>query len=119
MIVGSGAQIVGPITVGAGARVGANAVATKDVPSYVTVVGIPAQVVVRESTSDSDEFCPYGTPLGDLPDPVARSLEGLIDHVTLLQARIEELEQQLTERPKKTLDPEFAEEGDIQSSPDV
>ena len=119
VIVGSGAQVVGPITVGTGARVGANAVATKDVPSHVTVVGIPAQIVVRESTSDSGEFCPYGMPLGDLPDPVARSLEGLIDHVTLLQARIEELEQQLTERPKETLDPKFGREGDSQSSLDV
>jgi serine O-acetyltransferase len=119
VIVGSGAQIVGPITVGAGARVGANAVATKDVPSCVTVVGIPAQVVERKSTTGSDEFCPYGMPLGDLPDPVARSLEGLIDHMTLLQARIEQLEQQLAERPKETVDPEFTDDGDIQAGRDV
>ena len=119
VIVGSGAQIVGPITVGAGARVGANAVATRDVPSCVTVVGIPAQVVVRESTAESDEFCPYGMPLGDLPDPVARSLEGLIDHVTLLQARIEQLEQQLGGRSKESLDSEFVDEGNIQASRDV
>ncbi len=46
VIIGSGAQILGPITVGKGARVGANAVALKDIPAGVSVVGIPARVVV-------------------------------------------------------------------------
>ncbi len=119
VIVGSGAQIVGPITVGAGARVGANAVATKDVPACVTVVGIPAQVVERKKTHAVDDFCPYGMPLGDMPDPVARSLEGLIDHVTLLQARIEQLEEQLADRSKETVEAEFADDGDMRSGRDV
>jgi serine O-acetyltransferase len=92
VIVGSGAQILGPITVGKNARVGANAVATKDIPSGVTVVGIPARALVRPPQSDADTFAPYGIPLGDLPDPVARALDGLMDQVTTLKARIDELE---------------------------
>lgn len=95
VIVGSGAQILGPITIGAGARVGANAVVTKDVPPNTTVVGIPARAVVRMRGAESGEFAPYGTPLGDLPDPVARALEGLMDQVTSLKTRIDELESQV------------------------
>ena len=94
VIVGSGAQILGPITVGKNARVGANAVATKDVPSGVTVVGIPARALVRPAQKDADKFAPYGIPLGDLPDPVARALDGLMDQVTTLKARIDDLERQ-------------------------
>lgn len=113
VIVGSGAQILGPITVGAGARIGANAVVTKDVPVAVTVVGIPAQAVERKGMPLADEFCPYGTPLGDLPDPVARSLEGLIDHVTTLQARIDQLEAQLAEVDKESVEGDFSEGDEV------
>lgn len=91
VIVGSGAQVLGPLTVGKGARVGANAVVLKDVPEGVTVVGIPAQVAISRSKQE-DAFCAYGTPAGDMPDPVARALDGLLQEVTALKARIEELE---------------------------
>ena len=65
VVVGSGAQILGPVTVGKNAKIGANAVVTKDVPENAVMVGIPAKNV-RE-TSDSDEnFKPYGiTPESD------------------------------------------------------
>lgn len=96
VIVGSGAQILGPITVGRGARVGANSVVTKDVPEGVTVVGIPGRAIVRSAAGDPEQFAPYGTPLGDIPDPVARALDGLMDQVTMLKARVEELESQDT-----------------------
>jgi len=91
VIVGSGAQILGPITVGRCARVGANAVVIKDVPSEVTVVGIPARVALPRGRS-GDEFSPYGTPLGDLPDPVARAIDGLMEQVTSLKAQVQDLE---------------------------
>ncbi len=94
VIVGSGAQILGPITVGKNARVGANSVVTKNVPDGATVVGIPGRAIVRAKSAEPDAFAPYGTPLGDLPDPVARALDGLMDQVTMLKARIDELENQ-------------------------
>ncbi|MDH5557369.1 MAG: serine O-acetyltransferase [Alphaproteobacteria bacterium] len=75
VIVGSGAQVLGPITVGHGARVGANAVVTKDVPCCITVVGIPARQVSKVAAEDC--FEPYGTPLGDMPDPDAQIIDGL------------------------------------------
>ncbi len=111
VIVGSGAQILGPITVGKNARVGANSVATKDVSCGVTVVGIPARALVRTAEVDSDKFAPYGTPLGDLPDPVARALDGLMDQVTSLKARIDELERRAGEYPPVSIDYAAEESG--------
>jgi len=99
VIVGSGAQILGPITVGKGARVGANAVVTKDVPPGVTVVGIPAKVVAPRlqpaeelQRREPRRFAAYGMPDGEIPDPVARALDGLRGEVERLNARIAELE---------------------------
>jgi serine O-acetyltransferase len=95
-IVGSGAQVLGPITVGAGARVGANAVVVQDVPAGVVVVGIPAKAIFPREKAG--EFLAYGTPRGDLPDPVARALEAVAEHVGALHARIDTLEKQAIER---------------------
>jgi len=65
VVVGSGAQILGPVTVGKNAKIGANAVVTKDVPENAVMVGIPAKNVVETSSSD-ENFKPYGiTPESD------------------------------------------------------
>jgi len=105
VIVGSGAQVLGPISVGHGARVGANAVVTKDVPCCVTVVGIPAKQVSK--VLEEDCFEPYGTPMGDMPDPDQQIIEGLrlqigdlkahLGDVVSLQARVVELERELAQ----------------------
>ena len=103
VIVGSGAQILGPVTVGKGAKVGANAVITRDVPAGVTIVGIPGRVVQTQASSadakateDGEEpFAPYGMPIGDIPDPVAKRLEALMNEVRLLQAKVKSLEAEL------------------------
>ncbi len=97
VIVGSGAQVLGPIVVRRGARIGANAVVTKEVPECATVVGIPGKVVqvAGRRAEASPKFVAYGTPLGDVPDPVARAMEGMLDEVQRLRARVNDLEQQL------------------------
>ena len=65
VVVGSGAQILGPVTVGKNAKIGANAVDTKDVPENAVMVGIPAKNVGETSGSD-ENFKPYGiTPESD------------------------------------------------------
>ena len=65
VVVGSGAQILGPVTVGKNAKIGANAVVTKDVPENAVMVGIPAKNVGETSGSD-ENFKPYGiTPESD------------------------------------------------------
>lgn len=75
VVVGSGAQILGPITIGEGARVGANAVVTKDVADGATVIGIPAKPVpVDVADAEPQEFMPYGTPCNEIADPVLARL---------------------------------------------
>jgi len=59
VVVGSGAQILGPVTIGKNAKIGANAVVTKDVPQNAIMVGIPAKNV-GESSVDDQTFKPYG-----------------------------------------------------------
>jgi serine O-acetyltransferase len=90
VIVGAGAKVLGPITVGDKALVGSNAVVLNDVPPGASVVGIPAKVV-RGSKRDGDVFVAYGS-RGDLPDPVAKALDSLAEQVHALAARLERLE---------------------------
>src|SRR6478609_12040810 len=59
VIIGSGAQVLGPVTVGERSRIGANAVVTKDVPEGATMVGIPARPVLMEAGSYQRDFMPY------------------------------------------------------------
>lgn len=100
-IIGSGAAILGPITVGEGARVGSNSVVTKDLPPSVTAVGIPAQVVMPRDKRKAREFQPYGTPTDGCPDPVLQTIESLRGQVTALMARVEELEARADAAPAK------------------
>jgi serine O-acetyltransferase len=94
VIVGSGAQILGPFRVGDGARIAAQAVVLSEVPDGVTMVGPPARSVVRRSAEKQtgSVFQAYGIPGEDIPDPIARALSGLLDEVTSLRARVAELE---------------------------
>ncbi len=93
VIVGAGAKILGPITVGAGARVGSNAVVVKNVPAGATMVGIPAREVGQPRANPA-EFCAYGS-TGDIPDPIARALDGLCADIGVLSKRVRELEEAL------------------------
>lgn len=104
VIVGAGAKILGPFTVGAGAKVGSNAVITKEVPPGATVVGIPGKIVKRADpdTEEAPAFDPerreamrekfgfdaYGVSQ-DMPDPVARSMQAMLDHMHAVDQRIE------------------------------
>ena len=69
VVIGSGAQVLGPIEVGEGAKIGANSVVTKDVAPGATVVGIPARPVPIDTVHYSPGFVPYGTPCGEDCDP--------------------------------------------------
>ena len=93
MIVGSGAQILGPVIVGECARIGANAVVTRDVEPRSTMVGIPAKPVQlsRAEQGAIDQFVAYGTPL-DVADPTKADNEALRDQIALLKARLSAIE---------------------------
>ena len=74
VVIGSGAQVLGPITIGKGAKIGANSVVTKDVPEGATMVGIPAKAVLVDATDATPGFLPYGTPCSEIADPVLARL---------------------------------------------
>lgn len=63
VIIGSGAQVIGPITVGERGRIGANAVVMEDVPEGATMVGLKARSTLLPAEEWIKEFIPYGTPL--------------------------------------------------------
>lgn len=86
VVVGAAAILLGPIIVGAGARIGANSVVVKSVPPEATVVGVPGKIVV--------ETHPLGLDLehGRLPDPVNEAIRLLIEEQRKLERRLKELE---------------------------
>lgn len=97
VIVGAGAQILGPITVHRCARVGGNSVVTRDVPEAATVVGVPARQMSRATTkADSDaSFMAYGVQSGIDFDPRERTIRKLVAEVRSQGARLSELEERL------------------------
>ncbi|MFO8045423.1 MAG: serine O-acetyltransferase [Halomonas sp.] len=110
VIIGAGAKILGPFSVGAGAKIGSNAVVTKEVPAGATVVGIPGKIVKRAEPDDAEVlevdperreamrrkfgFDAYGIS-EDMPDPVARSIQAMLDHMHAVDERIERMCQTL------------------------
>ncbi len=97
VIVGAGAKVLGPITVGANARIGSNAVVLRDVPEGASMVGIPAKAIMPRDRQEPPKFLAYGTPCDerdDRLDPVARTLKCLMDEVTNLRHRIDQLERE-------------------------
>ncbi len=88
VIIGSGAQILGPITLRARARVGANSVVTKDVPEGATMVGIPARQTLVDAADYQKGFVPYGTPCSERFDPATQQLE-------ILKCEMEQLQKKL------------------------
>jgi serine O-acetyltransferase len=84
-VIGAGAQVLGPITVGIGARVGANAVAVNDVADHTTVVGIPARCPPAERPEEATVG--YGISATN-PDPVGDRLAALEAEVRTLRSRV-------------------------------
>jgi serine O-acetyltransferase len=86
--VGSGAKLLGPISVGNGAKIGANTVVVEDVPPGSTVVGNPGHPVKVEGRRmegpDTDWI--------HLPDPIAEAIKGLSERISALEKRLGELD---------------------------
>ncbi len=90
VLVGAGAKILGPITVGAGARIGANSVVIEDVAPEMTVVGIPGRVV--KATADR-RIIGGRIDLEHhlMPDPVGEAISALVDRIDFLEMRLAHL----------------------------
>jgi serine O-acetyltransferase len=87
VVVGAGAKILGPITIGAGARIGSNAVVVKDVPPGATAIGIPARIIEAQD-AQKGRFAAYAV-VKDLNDPLAKVVHELIGHSADTDQRIE------------------------------
>jgi serine O-acetyltransferase len=108
VIVSAGAKVLGGFTVGKGARIGPNAIVRSEVPAGARVAAPRSTVLTREHRDakqepQPQEFVPYGTPGDDIPDPVARALNGLLDEVQALRGRVTQLEAELEEQPEPLL----------------
>ncbi len=86
VVIGAGAIVLGPITIGKGSRVGAGSVVLKSAPPFSTIVGVPGKVVEKEKKVIDLEW-------GKLPDPVEKVLRSLYNSQKKLEERIERLEQ--------------------------
>jgi serine O-acetyltransferase len=99
VVIGAGAKVLGGFTVGAGAKVGSNAVVTKPVPEGATAVGNPARIiqedadVQREATASKMGFSAYGVTQND--DPLSQAMRGLIDNAASQEHQIAMLWQAL------------------------
>lgn len=91
VIIGSGAQIIGPITIGERARVGANAVVTDDVAEGATMIGMKARSTLIPAEEWLKEFIPYGTPCEDAEGNRIDCFEKLEGEIASLKSEIETL----------------------------
>ena len=94
VIVGSGAQILGPIVVGSRARIGANAVVTDDVPEGATMVGVKARSTLVAAETWQRDFIPYGTPCKERCEPCEPAEQG-VQRLIELEAELAVLKQQV------------------------
>jgi serine O-acetyltransferase len=84
--IGAGAKVLGPITIGADSRIGANAVVVKPVPSNAVVVGVPGQVIARSRKSTGVQVQEPEDSM--MPDLVGTSLQSLLRRVDVLEQSV-------------------------------
>ncbi len=118
VVVGAGAKVLGPFTVGKNAKIGSNAVVTKAVPSEVTVVGNPARFIEKDidkaiTSAQQSQILDYAHSIGfqpyatapDLPDPVAEAFRVLLNHMQSTDKRIDKMCESVCQ-----LNPKFCDE---------
>jgi serine O-acetyltransferase len=96
VVIGAGAKVLGPIIIGASAKIGSNSVVVKDVPASATVVGIPGHIVNTQQTKSEGKrkeqakkigFTAYGE-TQDSADPVAQAVNLILEHLHAVDSRI-------------------------------
>jgi serine O-acetyltransferase len=101
VVIGAGAKVLGPITIGTGAKIGSNAVVVKDVPANATAVGIPARILEEEKTKQRSDtakkigFAAYAVG-NDENDPMIKAIHSLLDHAEKQDRALSDLQSQLS-----------------------
>ena len=88
VVVGAGAKIIGAFTIGDGSRIGAGSVVVREVPPNSVVVGVPGRVTYRDGQRVGGGIDLNQT---DLPDPVSKAIEQLVERIRALEAEVETL----------------------------
>ena len=102
VVIGAGAAVLGPFTVGENARIGSNAVVLKEVPPDTTVVGVPARATEPRVVSANEPCFPaYGTGPVDSSDPVLRAIDRLCERVSELESKLAVQEAEGTEKKNR------------------
>ncbi len=96
VVVGAGATVLGAITVGDGSRIGAGSVVVRDVPPNAVVVGVPGKVTYRDGQRVTSGIDLNQT---DLPDPVAKAIEHLLDRIHALEGEVDTLRRTAATEP--------------------
>jgi serine O-acetyltransferase len=100
VVIGAGAKVLGPITIGKGAKIGSNAVVVKDVPENATAVGIPARILEPEINKKRDDmaekigFSAYAIS-DNANDPMTKAIHALLDHAAAQDLKLQEVMAQL------------------------
>ena len=94
VVVGTGAAVIGAITIGAGSRIGAGSVVVRDVPANSVVVGVPGRVTYRDGQRVVGAIDMNQT---DLPDPVSKAIEQLLERIRALEAELETVRKKIEE----------------------
>lgn len=103
VIVGSGAQIIGPVTIGRRARIGASAVVTDSVPEGATMIGVKARSTLVAAETWAKDFMPYGTPCKEPCEPAGNQrIDELEEQVAALRAQVQSLLDQAPAKRTKT-----------------
>jgi serine O-acetyltransferase len=103
VVIGAGAAVLGPFTVGNAARIGSNAVVLREVPPGATMVGVPARQVGPQPGATERCFPAYGVEPGVTVDPVSRALDRLTQEVEELSSRVAQLERPAEKLPETPL----------------
>ena len=99
VVIGSGAKVLGPFTVGKGAKIGSNSVVVKEVPENSSVVGIPGRVVMQQEPKVEEQRPDLEH--GKMPDPEAKAISCLFDQIRVLEKKVADLTERLEKKGSK------------------
>jgi serine O-acetyltransferase len=94
VVIGAGAKILGPVTLGNNVRVGSNSVVVKSIEDNQTVVGIPGKVL-KSGNKDPDHFDAYAVVSQDTDDPTVKAINSILNHIQYMDKQLSKVSKEL------------------------